>query len=178
MLAKTKRKRASIDLEVGLHLVTVKAIRWARTSDGEIMANDDGEMTIEILYETEKGETVSDLFPQTERMMWALDELRKATKVYVKDKQTPATEIKGKKIYIIVAGKCSVGEKGVKKDENGQIIYFKQVLKKFYQYVPGLRPSVEGDPKFNDGVPGGIFLLNDFDLKKYLMRTELKNDVF
>lgn len=170
-----------IKLALGLHFVTIRDIKWARKPNGEqIVDEETGEQTIDVEFVTEDKQVVFERFPMVDKLMWILEELRKATKTYVKGVQTDATDLIGKRLWIIVCGEVSFDENGkLERNTDGSISYKKSLLRKYFPDVRGIRPAIFGDPEKNNGIPGGIFLKPDgLDLNEYLLQTEKLPDNF
>lgn len=179
MIAKGRTAAPKIPMNVGLYLVSIKDIRWARNSKGEEFADENGETSVDIFFETSDGIVVSDRFPMQEKFLWMLDSIRKATGMYDENKQTPADQLIDKKLWIVVAGEVHFDDQEkIRRNPDGTIYFTKSILKKHFQNIDDIRPALFGDPAKNNGIPGGIFLKQQMDLQEYLLQTEKSPDAF
>jgi hypothetical protein len=147
-------------LPIGTHRLMIKAIQWARKENGEQMANSNGELAIDIHFADNLNRIIIHRFWLTDAAMWALDNLRKATGTFKEMQQTPVSEIVGKECFGTVAGEFFFTDEQLSRNEKGEPLMQKHLIAKFSPIVGDILPASMGDPKRNNGVPAGDFLVN------------------
>jgi hypothetical protein len=157
---KTKVRYTNPDtkMDVGVQLLTIKTIRWARNSVGEIIGNDDNEKAFDITFINPLDQTITHRFWTNDKSIWVLDKLRRAIGVYKENMQTPASEMIGRKCYGIVGAEFYFDENGLVR-EGGVLRYKKHLLPMFFPPL-GDGPHRMGDPSRSKGVPSEDFLIN------------------
>lgn len=147
-------------LPIGQHKLTVTAIKWARDDKNEQIANADGIMALDAHFIDPYQRVIVHRFWLTDAAMWALDNLRRATGVYKENMKTPVSEMIGKECYGIVAGMFYFSDERLSRNEAGEPLMLKSLIPKFSPVVGDILPASKGDPKYNNGVPAGDFLVN------------------
>ena len=174
---KTKVKlQPDIPIPVGLHKAVIGPINFARKSNGQlIMRTVEGGSypVIEITFIVEK-ESFQQQFSTDPKSQWIWDNLSKALKIDNKTSSISAAEAKGKPLYIVIAADMIFNEHGnLIKDGKGFFRHRKKLRLKFYEYSDIMAPQLEGDPKHNNGIPSGQFLINeDLDIADMMYEEE------
>jgi len=166
--------RPEIPFPVGLHLVYVAAINYARKSSGELILRDfEGTPypVIEIKFKgvENKALSFSEQFSTDPKSQWIWDNLSRALKIDNKTTSVSAEEAKEKPLYIIVAGEVffEKNSNDLKRNPDGTIYFKKKLRLKFFEYSEIMPPQLIGDPA-DGSLPSGIFLINDdIDLNQF-----------
>lgn len=150
-------------LGAGVHLVIISDIKLARNNGGQILVKDEtGEACLEVDFRAGDGKTISRRFWLTEASQWVFNNLCKAVK-FVQDANNPVSTdvMKGRRLWITVGTKYRFEDGKIEVDSYGQPVVSNQVTSLFFAvYDAMLIPSVDGDPRLNNGIPSGKFLLN------------------
>jgi hypothetical protein len=166
--------RLEIPFPIGVHLVTITSIKFARKDSGELILREfEGQEypLIELRFRDKEDTSKSfiERFSTNPRSQWIWDNLSKALHIDNKTKSISATEVKGVPFFIIIAGKVFLeGKNDLKRNKDGTIYYQKCLRLKFFEYSPIMSPQLSGDPT-KEGVPSGIFLINeDIDINQFV----------
>lgn len=147
-------------MDVGIQLLTIISITYARNSSGDMITSDSGDPAIDIKFINPLKQELIHRFWITENTAWILDNLRKAIGVYKEDHQTPVNELLGKNFFGIIAAQFFFSGIEIDRDNDGNLIYAKELQMKFFPNVTGIRPAIMGDPSRRKGIPSGDFLVN------------------
>lgn len=173
MIAKTTRfTMPATDMKVGLHRLVIMSIRFARNTKNEQIANNNGEMAIDIKFQNHLHQSIVFRCWLTDKAIWIMDNLRKATGVFKEDQQTPAKEMVGKELYGIIAAEFYFTDEKLARNPDGTLMYKKSLVPKFFQALSD-GPTKKGDPAINKGVPAEDFLVNPgIDLRDFITEKD------
>lgn len=164
--AKSSKKIKSNRMTAGIHLVEITKIDYAKNYKGEILeTKSGGDNGIEIWFKNQEGHEISKIFWLSPKAMWVLENLCKAIGItYIPYNEetgegTDINEVMNSKLFIVV---CNIyetfnGERRKNKDGSERIMD-SEIVPRFFKLVKeDYRPSIEGDPALNEGIPYGIF---------------------
>ena len=139
----------------GIHEAVVEKIQYARDFYGNIRGTRDGEMGLDIFFQTKHG-SISFTAWLTEGSEWIFKNLMKAIGL---EGQPDVNEAKGKKLYIMVIQEYLIVNGERKKNKDGEDLFYTHVIPRFFPYFDGtMKPVIDGDPDSNDGIPKGEFI--------------------
>lgn len=141
-------------LPIGLHLLYVKDIYYAKNSAGIIMKNeDDTPAAIDVVFKNNIDQSYTYRFMLNQKHYWELESFCNAINVSTKTNSVTINNVVNKRVWAVLAGvyyKCI--------DQVSPLIDI-QMRAKFRPVVlNGIRPSLDGDPAVN-GTPGGEFVI-------------------
>ncbi len=156
------KKFANDTLGAGVHLAIINDVKLASRNGIPMVKEETGEPAIEVEFKTGDNKRITRIFWLTEKSQWVWDNLCKMIGFDNKAKEPVSTDVvRGKRLWICVGAKYSFKDGKVERDTHNIPIVKNSVLALFFRvHDPMLPPAVAGDPRLNDGVPSGKFLMN------------------
>ena len=159
MKIKSKQRRSSNTIPVGLHNVYIAQIKYKRDSANKVETYEDGTpKALEITFKTDEGLKWDETFWLTEKaIIYRLDPFCNAIDVDIINGGVDVNTLIGKKrLYILVV-------KEIYRKSNGEVAtndwgdeIFRKNIAKFYRHGT-IPPSINGDP--DDKNPAGAYLV-------------------
>ena len=144
----------------GVHLATIHDVRWAKDKNGSLLSKPNGDKALEIIFKDKDGYSINSIFWLSSNTKWCLDSLCKAIGVDNTSRTPDVKEVIGKKLFVAVANEYRMFDGKRQLNDSGEEIYYPKLLMKFFPVTdPNKHPVIEGDPKYNGGECGGMFLI-------------------
>lgn len=165
--------RTASEMPIGCHHVKVKAIRYARTSSGEILHTKSGEIAMEAIFVNKLKQTTNLTMWTTEHGLWVVKELCRVVGInynaYIK---IPVQQLIGKDLYVCVAGVYD-SYNGAPVDKITRTLVLPEKMSPYYA---GLPPEYNGDPLRGKNPHGSMFAI--YNEKKSLSPTVTQSELF